>query len=278
MRCLARTSLGMLSLALIAPMGVSAQDLSTSAPAGYGPSAPAASPAPVGPDGKPLMATDGPAPAPVAATPAPAPHQHSGRTLCARCAAKQANAMPPGKIVGCAHSRNGVCTACQAALNSPGQFVVMSAPAPEVPGRAVASKGRLTDETQMAARSGRALADGPYASPSADPMPVGVVQANYMPVAPLGMPAAYAPQASAPGRAVAESPAGHDPYQAKGSDFPHPHILGHLFGWSGIGSGRAEEKARRKSEAHAMIRYEDGSQTAAVDDLPASMVYGKKGR
>ena len=61
----------------------------------------------------------------------------------------------------------------------------------------------------------------------------------------------------------------------KSGGFPHPHILGHLFGWSGIGAERAEEKARKKAEAHAMITY-DSNGTAPVDELPASMVFGKK--
>ena len=270
MHCLARTSLGMLGLALIAPMGVGAQDVSSSAPAGYQAAAPSVSPAPVGLDGKPIPAS-----------PAPAPHKHTGRTLCAKCAAKaqaQANAMPPGKIVGCAHSKNGVCTACQAALNMPGQFVVMGAPAPapEAPGRAVASSHPSPSAAHMASRPGRAVASSSYDGPSGDPTPVGVIQANFSPAATSATSAAYANPASQPGRAVAESNAGHDPYQAKSGGFPHPHILGHIFGWSGLGAERAEERARKKAEAHAMIPYENGAEAAPVNDLPASMVYGKK--
>src|SRR5947209_5465852 len=134
MLSLARTSLGLLALALIAPINAGAQDVSPSAPSGYQPYV--AAPAPAGPVAQ---------PAPAAPAPVQAPHKHKGRTICANCAAKQAQmaAMPPGKIVGCAHSKNGVCSACQAALNMPGQFVVMGgpapAPAPAAPGRAVAS-------------------------------------------------------------------------------------------------------------------------------------------
>lgn len=255
MRSLARTSLGWLGLALIAPMGANAQYAPTSAPAGYQPAAAVAAPASPGPDGRPM-------PAPVAQ----ATHKHKGRTICASCAAKQAGGMPPGKIVGCAHSKNGVCTACQAALNMPGQFVVTAAPPAEAPGRAVASAGAA-----------------PYANVAdagmSDPAPVGVVQANFSQAAPMGAPPMYAPQAQQPGRAVAESMAGHDPYQKKDKSggFPHPHILGHLFGWSGLGAERAEEKARKKAEAHAMTTY-DSAGNAPVDELPASMVFGKKAR
>ena len=266
MRSLARTSLGLLGLALIAPTGVNAQYAPSSAPAGYQPAAPVAAPASTGLDGKPM-------PAPVA----DAPHKHRGRTLCAKCAAKQAAALPPGKIVGCEHSRNGVCTACAAVLNMPGQFVMAPSQPTEAPGRAVAS-----GDSKAAMNVARAVHPGPagaFDNGMNEPAPVGLVQANFSQEAPMGAPASYAPQASQPGRAVAESMAGHDPYQVKDKSggFPHPHILGHLFGWSGIGAERADEKARRKAEAHAMVTY-DSSGTAPVDELPASMVFGKKGR
>jgi hypothetical protein len=262
MRRFARTSLGLLGLVLIAPITASAQDAPPSAPAGYLPPgpAPATSPDPAGPDSKPL-----PPPA------AEAPHQHNGRTYCAKCAAKMAGAMPRGKIVGCAHSKNGVCTACQAALNQPGQFIVSGGPAPEAPGRAVASSGPAGAASD---KGGSAIA---YGGGPDEPVPVGVVQANYSPYAPTATSAAYAPQAAPPGRAVAESTSGHEPYQTKSSGFPRPHILGHIFGWSVIGADRAEERARRKAETHAMISYDsNGNSSTTVEDLPASAVYGKK--
>jgi hypothetical protein len=169
--------------------------------------------------------------------------------------------MPPGKIVGCEHSKNGVCTKCKALLDGPGTFVQMAAPA-SAPGRAVASSAPSVADEGMA-----------------EPAPVGVVQAGYsqgygtMPMqAAAGMPA----QANAPGRAVAESSAAHDIYHEKSNGgFPHPHILGHLFGWSGIGSERREEQARKKAEAHAMISYDPNAPTG-VSELPASTVFGKQ--
>src|SRR5690242_11305103 len=107
MSWLVRSSLAMLGLSLVAPWGARAQN----APAGYqaqvglyAQPAAAAAPAPA-------------TPAPAAPAPAAAPHKHRGKVLCARCAAAQnASMMPPGKIVGCAHSKNGVCSACKAAL------------------------------------------------------------------------------------------------------------------------------------------------------------------
>ena len=272
MRSLARTSLGLLSLALAAPSGVLAQNVPAPAPpSGY---QQVAAPA-VAPDG---LAMPAPAPA------VEAPHKHRGKTLCAKCAAKmQARMMPPGTIVGCEHSKNGVCTACQAALNMPGTFVMAGAQpamaagdqASEAPGRAVASSGMAPGAAASMARTGGAS----YGENMAEPAPVGVVQANFSEAGPMAMPAqGGAPMANpmmAPGRAMVESAPGNDPYQSKSKPFPRPHILGHLFGWSGLGSERADEKARRKAEAHAMISY-DKDAAGPVEELPASMVFGKK--
>jgi hypothetical protein len=290
----------MLTLGLIAPITASAQYGAATATGGYLPSpAPAASAAPVGqppapatqppvmgvyqpiaqdpsqmdapagyqpasavqsaPAGQPMP---GPAPAPLA-------HVHKGKNLCPACAAKQGiTGMPPGmKIVGCAHSKNGVCTACQAALNAPGTFIQPGAPA-AAPGRAVASS------------SGSAA--GGYDPSMEGPMPVGVVQAGFLQSSSSMMmmqpPMGAGMQANAPGRAVAESAPSQsrDFYQTKSNGgFPHPHIIGHLLGWSGIGSERREEKARKKAEAHAMLTYDPNAPTG-VNELPASSVFGKQ--
>jgi hypothetical protein len=268
MRRLARISLGLLGLALIAPGVVRAQYAPSGVPSGY---QTAASPSAM------------PAPAPAPAPAVEAPHKHKGKVLCASCAAKmKANGpsnLPPGTIVGCEHSKNGVCTACRAALNMPGQFIMAAGQPAEAPGRAVASSSPTPNGAVYAARPGQAPLDD---QGMGEPAPVGVVQANFSQGGPMmGAPApaaAYAPQAMAPGRAVAESAnanAGNDPYQVKSKPFPRPHILGHLFGWSGIGAEKAEAKAFKKSEAHAMITYDENGK-APVDELPASMVFGKK--
>jgi hypothetical protein len=309
MRSLARISLGMLGLALIVPAGVEAQNAPTSFPSGYyqpaaaaastpapaavSASAPAAAPTRVGADGKPMTAPAPelqhkhwgrtPCPACVAKMQAANPgmagkivaceHWKGGNTdtFCAKCRAKFATntAMVPGKIVGCEHSKNGVCSACQAALNAPGQFIMPG----EAPGRAVASSSP--------APSGQPVQAAMYDSGMGEPAPVGVVQANFsQQAAPTGAPAAAnAPQAMPPGRAVAQSSNfGNDPYQAKSGPFPHPHILGHLFGWSGLGAEKKEEKAWKKAEAHASIAYDENgnSNSAPVTELPASTVFGKK--
>jgi hypothetical protein len=261
----------MLAFGLIAPLSASAQQFYTSAPAGYQPagavpaaSAPAPSQPAVG-----AMSTAAPTQA-AAPAPAPAvvdasiPHVHKRGKICPACAAKQAGEMPPGQIVACAHSKNGVCSACAAAMNMPGTWVQAgAAPAPAVaaPGRAMAASNAEMDGMS-------------------DPAPVGVVQAGYSQSA--GSMAMQAPmmapgmQANAPGRAVAESTPGRELYQRPGNGgFPRPHILGHLFGWSGIGAERREERAFKKSEAHAMITYDPNAPTG-VSELPASTVFGKQ--
>jgi hypothetical protein len=183
--------------------------------------------------------------------------------------------MIPGKIVGCEHSKNGVCTACQAALNMPGQFITPGA----APGRAVASSGMGGSGAVRGGQTQTAI----YDPGMGEPAPVGVVQANFSQGGgPAGPPASYAPQAMPPGRAVVQSSdfGNNDPYQAKSGPFPHPHIIGHLFGWSGLGAEKKEEKAWKKAEAHASIAYDQNgnSNNAPVEELPASTVFGKKGR
>jgi hypothetical protein len=95
---------------------------------------------------------------------------------------------------------------------------------------------------------------------------------------PAAGPMGAATQPNAPGRAVAEkSPTvSRDFYQTKSNNgFPHPHILGHLFGWSGIGNERRDEKAFKKMETHAMETYDPNAPTG-VNELPASTVFGKQ--
>jgi hypothetical protein len=254
MSWLVRSSLAMLGLSLVAPIGVRAQD----APAGYQ--------APVGPDGKPVPTT---APAPAAA-----PHKHRARILCAKCAAAQnAGMMPPGKIVACAHSKNGVCTACQAALALPGPIVMVGSSVPsEAPGRALASSG-MAPSSSLAARRPPGSGAAPYDGPSGEPSPIGVVQANFSPGAPMGVPAAMA-DPSMPGHAVAEAGAGPAPFRPKPTTSANPHIFSHLFGLSGFGAARADAKMQRKLESHAMISYDNDGTT--VNELPASTVYGRR--
>ena len=204
-----------------------------------------------------------------ASSPATAPHKHKGKVLCARCAAAQnLSMMPPGKIVACAHSKNGVCTACQAALALPGKIVMVGPPTTSgAPGRAMASSG-------AASRGLPGSAVAPFDGASGDPTPIGVVQANFSPGAPAGMAAPMGDPSSMPGRAVAEAGPGPAPFRHNPTSSTNPHIFGHLFGWSGLGAERSDAKMKRKLETHAMIHYDNEGST--VNELPASTVYGKR--
>lgn len=55
-----------------------------------------------------------------------------------------------------------------------------------------------------------------------------------------------------------------------------PHVLSHLLGVSAIGRERADRKIRAKEEKHAMIPY--GTPATPIGDVPASVIYGRRGR
>ncbi len=270
MRSLVRSSLALIGLTLAATTSARAQDPAANAPAGY-----QVAPSPGGLDGK-----------PVAAGRVAAPHRHKGRVICANCLKKQqAQMMPEGVPVACAHSQNGVCPACKALLALPGTVTVGAPTMAPAPGHAVASAGAPPS-------MGRGNAASPVAyDPSGmpEPAPIGVIQANYAQGGAMGMPApAGMARGSEPGRAMVSSgmgmgpgqggaPAmgpGPAPVQKNSGPFPHPQIIGHLFGLSGIGNERSDAAKFRKKELHAMTRYDNEGTT--VNELPASTVFGKR--
>jgi hypothetical protein len=60
------------------------------------------------------------------------------------------------------------------------------------------------------------------------------------------------------------------------SPAPRPQILGHLFGLSEMSNNFHDgwmARGKKRKEAHAAIPY--GASNAAVEELPASMVYGR---
>ena len=299
MREFARFRFALVGLTVMAPAVVLAQAPAMNGQGGYAPgaSAPAQAPAqaPAGLDGRTMASS---APSAGYSMPAEAPHAHKGRKMCASCAAKakaQQNQMNMGgQIVACAHSKNGVCPACRDLLAMPGT-VTMGAPgmaaapaAASAPGRAIASSSPMPSPSSpgMMAGRGKPGVYTPYNQAQresmddsmSDPAPIGVVQAGYaqQPGGPMGMPAQAmaASSASQPGRAVAQSAAGSTPFQPKTGYFPHPRIIGHLLGMTGIGSERREEMAQKKAESHAMISY-DGEGTT-VNEISPSLL--KKGR
>ena len=155
--------------------------------------------------------------------------------------------------------------------------VTVGTPAPAVAASPSAAPGRavVASAGMPAARSASGVQVAYDGSGMAEPAPIGVMQANYAQpmqggMAPAGMAVAAPGQ---PGRAVVDAGPGPDPIQKKSGAFPHPHIIGHLFGLSGIGSESREARDAKKKEAHAMISYDAPGTT--VNEIPASMVYGK---
>lgn len=190
------------------------------------------------------------------------PHNHrrglfGKQKLCAECQraklqAQGINIPPPPSLPGQVVSEGvvtegGVCTACQA-----GQGAVVSDSAS---GYAVVGGDSAP---------GYAVVGGQ--APSADPSPIGVVQAR-----PTQAPGRSAGTDRSVMQASNAGPA-PDPIKPAGSN--RPQILSHLFGFSAIGRDYREARQRRKGEEHASIRY-DQPEAQRVTDLPASKVYGK---
>ncbi len=61
--------------------------------------------------------------------------------------------------------------------------------------------------------------------------------------------------------ALADSPSGR------------PHVISHLLGFGGISRHIREKREDKQREAHASIAYDTPAKP--VQDLPASVVYGK---
>ena len=274
MRSLVCSSLTLVGMsAALAPVVAHAQ---AAAPAGYAPAA-TNGVMMMGMDGKPVAVQPVMAVQPAPAS-APAPHTHKFRTMCANCMKKQ-QAVPVERIIACAHSKNGVCPTCQALLAMPGP-VTMGAAAPtptpgaEAPGRAmVSSTPSQAGANQLATQS--AVYD-PSNTP--EPTPVGVMQTNYAqpgaaPAAPSSIPTASSLQ---PGHAIAAAGPGANPapFQHKPTSSKNPHIIGHILGYSGIGSEWRDQRAQKKVQAHASIPYNNEGTT--VNELPASMVFGRQ--
>lgn len=274
MRSFVRSSFALVGLStVLSPVAAHAQN---PAPAGYAPAS--GNVMVMGIDGKPVMAQMASTPMPVAA---PAPHAHKFRTLCANCAKKQEMAMPAGRIVACAHSKNGVCPTCQALLAMPGTVTMGSPAAPaigEAPGRAMVSNtpsARPTPGMNPFAQSNPVTAVyNPSSGP--EPTPIGVMQTNYAQPGMVPTGASSVPTAASlqPGHALAESGANPAPFQHKSTSSVNPHILGHIFGYSGRYSEWREEQNNKKAAAHASIPYNNEGTT--VNEIPASMVYGHR--
>ena len=272
----ARTKLALIGLSVAAPLAARAGDIPSYAKGGF--KTPAQR---IGHDGKVIKATPSPG------TLAAAPTLAAGSAPMVMTEAEARAMMSPGRIVSCAHSRNGVCPACQAVLDMPGTVTMMhSAPSPaaaaEAPGRAVVSAPGYAPTSAIAAQ----VPMGFSGSPEEGPMPIGVVRTNYQDGAAMGMAMPAGPASArmaTPGHAVAASDpmmgAGSAPYQKPQKEL-NPHVLGHLFGWSYLGKdwrdsrAYARDQARSKSRAAAAMAAMNPA--AGMNELPAGMVYGPR--
>jgi hypothetical protein len=164
--------------------------------------------------------------------------------------------LPEGsQIVGCEHSKQGVCGPCRKLLEMPGQVTMVSPGAPGGAGHALASD----------AAPGFAVAD------SAEPEPIGLMKTNYS-QAGQGGAARPVPQPAMP---AGPGPA---PFMSQ-TDEHDPHVISHLFGfsaWRRDIKDKWEAKDRRKREAHAAISYDASPEKPT--ELPASAVFGPSGR
>jgi hypothetical protein len=294
MRYLTRMGLGLAGLALVSLAPTTA----TADPPAAGPGAPGMTPPP------PLSVL---VPAEV---PQPRPRRSKAMFqkphLCPQCQweearAKGINAPPPPMLPqGAVTIPGNNCDRCGGAIASiSGGLSVPNGTSLPVrqPGMAVAENcvncegnapGRAVAGGEMAGNvPGYVVVGGTV--PTAEPIPIGVVQGRYAnpaavpaPGRPdMPMPTATAMNGGRPGRkprgAATADPAvmptnfKSDPYLP--NEHNRPHILRHLLGFDGIGQRGREERERRERENHASISYQGPSTT--ITDISAKSVYGK---
>jgi hypothetical protein len=221
-------------------------------------------------------------------SPQPPPHRHTGLfgwrhcVICQRARAKResgVNVPPPpslGPAAGVQGPAAGVhdhvmlapgatCLECQ------GQ-VVMTGPSTVIENHA---PGYAVVGGSAAEAPGYAVVGGP-AGPGADPAPIGVARNSQAPWTDPRMAAAGPRPGSSPyDPAVRQSSL--PPGQVPLSDAQHnsrTSIVAHALGFPKFGQLRRdrEDKERQK---HAAIAYDESSRS--VNEIPASMVYGKTG-
>jgi hypothetical protein len=197
-----------------------------------------------------------------APAPAKAPHKHrwslfGGERLCAECQRAKVKAKdgvdvpPPPPLPGPAVN-GGACVACG------------------TPTQVMASHGNVTVSPMMPGTApGMASVGGDpvgYAAVGNDPAPIGMYEPRLAAAAPVRGPAGAQ-------RDSAVTASGYSPTTVSPMPSNRPHVLSHLLGVSAIGRDAREARERRREEKHASIPY--GTQTSAVNDVPAKVVYGR---
>ncbi len=228
----------------------------------------------------------------------PPPHRHKGLlgwrhcVECQRAYAKRHYGVdvppPPSFAPGVAMQRQVVtapgarCATCEGSVvsgsvvaadpHAPGYTVVggPTAMAGEAPGYAV-----VGGNVAMAGAPGYAVVGG-AAGAVAEPSPIGVARSMQPQWANPRM-AAYGARPGVGGYDPSVMPSSIPPAQEALTSGGHdrPHIVRHILGLPSFGAHRREQEERARAK-HAAIAYDQ--QNTPVTELPASMVYGNKGR
>jgi hypothetical protein len=219
-------------------------------------------------------------------SPQPPPHPHNGLfgwrhcVICQRARAKAESGInvPPPPSLGPAGgmpapaagvydhamiAAGATCPACQGQVVVTGPTTIVTNSAP---GYAVIGE-------PGAATPGYAVVGGP-AGPGAEPTPIGVARNQQPPSADPRM-AAMGPRPGSSPYDPAVVPSSLPPGQVALAGPDHNSrsvIIAHAVGFPKLGQ-RRREREEKERQKHAAIAYDQSSR--AVNELPASMVYGK---
>jgi hypothetical protein len=183
------------------------------------------------------------------------------------------SALPAGAIPAAAvHQHgapaNGICTACQAGevIVGPVTYIDQGGPGHAVVGGQVV----------MADAAGHAVVGGAMPGMAGfDPAPIGMARATQGPWAGPRMAGGGAPGSSPYDPAVRQSSAIPPQTAIDNASTGRPHVISHLFGIGAVTRAHRQAREDKEKQQHASIAYDPPAQ--AVNELPASMVYGSKG-
>lgn len=180
--------------------------------------------------------------------------------------------LPPGAVpAGVAYQHaaaHGGCAACQAGEVVVGPVMYIDQ---QGPGHAVVGGPMMA-----AGAPGYAVVGGAMPGmPGMDPAPIGMARATQAPWAGPQV-ASTAPRGSNP-YDPAVRPTSIPPQTAiDNTTSGRPHVISHLFGLGALSRAHRQAREEKEKQRHASIAYDPPSQP--VNELPASVVYGRNGR
>ena len=192
------------------------------------------------------------------------PHRHTkglfgNKRSCNECQVKELAAQgilvppPPAPIPDGAIVSQGECMTCQSGPIVSGPMIVQDG---STPGHAVVG----------GAAPGYAVVGGEV--PSGEPTPIGMVNpslASSVPPAAAGRPGTM-------DRSLTPTSMAPNPIRPKTHN--DPRVISHLLGISDLGRGRRAARERKEREDHARISY--GPTNSRVNEVPASVIYGRR--